>query len=303
MDIAILLVFVFKITVWNTLNNLSKKYTYRRMQYFSTSPDEDTAELTEEQLLRYLDGDDNFEKEIDKKCMDGTHPNFVRNLNDKLKPLAEGWGDPTPSVLLGDLNISDSGTTDNSSNDNENSSITMAKSCKTTGSSLKAKQVYQLGKKSATKPALTDTTIKSVAEISITSSKARTRVPAWMQAIEIENLQEKIDKLEDDKIQQECDRFEAEIAREKSYNENRKLAREKRELENQLAEFKKQLNEEREKMLESVKIEKMKRLKMESQVSEMKKELMDIVMKNDRYCFQNFNTPNIHRMLFEMSNL
>ena len=88
-------------------------------QYFSTSPDEEVikaapgshnelnddtlqgnidnndAELTEEQLLRYLDGDDNFEQEIDEECLDGTHPDFVRNLNDKLKPLAEGWGDPT----------------------------------------------------------------------------------------------------------------------------------------------------------------------------------------------------------------
>merc|ERR1711976_577200 len=100
--------------------------------------------------------------------------------NDKLKPLAEGWGDPTPSVLLGDLDITDSSTADNSSNNKENLSIAMTKSSKTTGSSLKTKQVYRLGKKIATKPAITETTVKSVADISVTSSKAR--VPAWMQA-------------------------------------------------------------------------------------------------------------------------
>merc|ERR1711972_1308996 len=151
------------------------------------------AELTEEQLLRYLDGDDNFEQEIDEECLDGTHPDFVRNLNDKLKPLAEGWGDPTPSVLLGDLDITDSSTADNSSNNKENLSIAMTKSSKTTGSSLKTKQVYQLGKKLATKPVITETTVKSVADISVTSSKAR--VPAWMQASqEDEEADDEIDE-------------------------------------------------------------------------------------------------------------
>ena len=95
-------------------------------------------ELTEEQLLRYLDGDDILDDLNEEECQDGTHPDFVRNLNDKLMPLAEGYADPTPSVLLGDLDITDSSTADNSSNNKENLSV-LTKSSKTS----KSKQVYR----------------------------------------------------------------------------------------------------------------------------------------------------------------
>ena len=138
----------------------------------------DDDEMTDEQLLRYLNGDDDLD-EVEEECVDGTHPDFVRNLKDKLLPLAEGYADPTgswqmeivlffyisaseippkfrvfsncfpptPSVLLGDLDITDSSTADNSSNNKENLSIAMTKSTKTTGSSLKTKQVYSTTRK------------------------------------------------------------------------------------------------------------------------------------------------------------
>lgn len=36
-------------------------------------------------------------------CKDGSHRDFAENLNDQLLQLAEGYADPTPSVLLGDF--------------------------------------------------------------------------------------------------------------------------------------------------------------------------------------------------------
>ena len=56
----------------------------------------DDDEMTDEQLLRYLNGDDDLD-EVEEECVDGTHPDFVRNLKDKLLPLAEGYADPTGS--------------------------------------------------------------------------------------------------------------------------------------------------------------------------------------------------------------
>ena len=52
------------------------------------------------------------------------------------------------------------------------------------------------------------------------------------------------------------------------------MAQAKRELENQLADLEKQLNLEREKMLENVKVEHMKRIETESQLSELKQEMV-----------------------------
>ena len=43
------------------------------------------------------------QEDFDDDCKDGSHRDFAENLNDQLLQLAEGYADPTPSVLLGDF--------------------------------------------------------------------------------------------------------------------------------------------------------------------------------------------------------
>ena len=44
-----------------------------------------------------------LDPEFQDDCKDGSHRDFAENLNDQLLQLAEGYADPTPSVLLGDF--------------------------------------------------------------------------------------------------------------------------------------------------------------------------------------------------------
>ena len=87
------------------------------------------------------------------------------------------------------------------------------------------------------------------------------------------------------------------------------MAQAKRELENQLADLEKQLNLEREKMLENVKVEHMKRIETESQLSELKQEMVvtkesvgrSYFLKKQPGCYYYFGTKMNHKIYRKLS--
>jgi len=108
-------------------------------------------DLTEEDLMKYLEGDD---LEYNDSVQDGTHDQFANLVNDQLLQLAEGYADPTPSVLLDDLHDTDhTSTAENSSNQ-------------------KLQHILKLDHKENMDP-------------SVASSK-RSALPAWMEEVQKE---------------------------------------------------------------------------------------------------------------------